>query len=54
MVSYQQVNRFDNIQKDFILAIFDALRSPRNCICNRRWWSWSSFKFLPFLGDVPV
>lgn len=50
---YQQIDRFNDIQEYFILSIFNAFGSPRDCICDCWRWSGSHFKLVAFLGDVP-
>lgn len=52
--TYQKINRFDNIKKNFIFAIFDSFRTPGDSIGHSHWRLWSNLQFVTLLCNIPV
>ena len=54
IVSYEKIHRFNYVQKNFILAILDAFRTPWYSICHSHWWPRRNFEFVALLRNVSV
>ena len=49
---YKEVERFDDIEKDFVLAVADSFAPPRHGVGDSNWGSRLDFKLMRFLGNV--
>ena len=50
---YKEIEGFDDIEEDFVLAVADSFASPRHGIGNSNRGSCLDFKLVRFLGNVP-
>lgn len=51
---YEEVQRFDDIEEDFVLAVADTFASPRDSIGDSNWRSCLDFELVRLLGNVPM
>ncbi len=51
-MSDQQVDRFNHVQEHFVLSVFGALVSPRNCICHSHGRPGLRLQLVRLLRDV--
>lgn len=50
-ITNQQVDTLDDIEEDFVLAIFESLRAPRDSVGDSHRGARGHFELVAFLGD---
>jgi hypothetical protein len=48
----EEVERFDNVEEDFVFAVADAFAAPGDGVCDGDGGAGGSFEFVGFLGNV--
>lgn len=51
---YKEIEGFDDIEEDFILAVADSFASPGDGVGDGDWGAGLDFEFVRFLRDVPI
>lgn len=50
----EEIQGFDDIEEDFVLAVADSFASPRDGVGDGNRGSCLDFKLVRFLGNIPV
>jgi len=50
----EEIERFDDVEEDFVFAVANAFAAPGDGVCDCDWGTGWGFEFVGFLGDVSV